>query len=90
MLAEEFKVRCQVARMDSESKTCVAARMVLVDGLSVTKAALSVPVCPSVVSRGVKRLRAVVVAEVVCPACGHRFSQSAAVSGGYDSADCAD
>lgn len=71
--AEEFEQRRRALRMSGKSRTAMAARFMLVDGLSLSEASRQVNISASVVSRGVDRLRAVKLEEVTCPECGHAF-----------------
>lgn len=72
MTDEEFLIARERTRMNPDSATSKAAKMVLVDGTSTTAAASALHISDSAVSRGVSRLRKEFPVRV-CPNCGHRF-----------------
>ena len=73
MNAVEFEQRRRTLRMGGKSRTAQAARLFLVDGLSLTEASRQINISVSVVSRGVDRLRGVQLEMTTCPECGHKF-----------------
>ena len=73
MNAVEFEKRRLLVAMDGRTRTVQAARLMLVDGFTLSEASRQVGVSVSVVSRGAARLKAAKLQEITCPNCGHRF-----------------
>lgn len=70
MTAEEFDRRVRFTRMNLAGKTVQAVRLVLVEGMSRTKAAQALDLNLPSVSRGVKKLKDTQLEHVKCPTCG--------------------